>query len=284
MQVSKAGVIAAGALATVAAMGSPAAAMPAASHAKADLATAATTLDLGPAAARQAEPAPQPLITIGVGSAVQAASWQVCGGQAVAGVGGVVTANSDKVQVGDCNNANVLLKQDTVPGVISILDDSSVNVVPWQVCGSNVVAGVGLSAAVNSAMTVVGDCNNANTLIKGAGVPGTQSVLSVLSGTVLNVLPWQVCGSTAVMGVGAAVGTGSPTTVIGDCNNAGVAIQKLDQPAGLPVLSNANLNLLPLQVCEQNGLASLVGLSPALNSPALVTGECNSPQGLDVQP
>lgn len=284
MQVSKAGVIAAGALATVAAMGSPAAAKPAVGHVQPDAATTATALNVAPAASRQAADKPQPLITIGVGSAIQAAAWQVCGSTSVAGVGGTVAANSPKLQVGDCNNSNVMLKQDTTPGVISILDDTSVNAVPWQVCGSNAVAGVGLSAAVNSSMTVIGDCANANTLIANQPEPGPQSLLSVLSGSVVNAAAWQVCGSTAVMGVGAAVSQGSPTTVIGSCYNAGVEIQPSTNPAALPILSNANLNILPLQVCEQNSLASLVGLSPALSSPALVTGECVSPQGLDVQP
>ncbi len=50
-------------------------------------------------------------------------------------------------------------------------------------------------------------------------------VLSILDGAVINILPWQICGSTAVAGVGGAVPVNSPNTVLGSCNNANTALQ-----------------------------------------------------------
>ena len=45
-------------------------------------------------------------------------------------------------------------------------------------------------------------------------------IVGVLNGSVTNVAPWQICGSTTVAGVGGAVPLNSPNTVLGDCNNA----------------------------------------------------------------
>jgi hypothetical protein len=49
-------------------------------------------------------------------------------------------------------------------------------------------------------------------------------LLSVLDGSSLTVLPVQVCGSTAVVGAGAALPINSPNTVLGDCNNGNTAL------------------------------------------------------------
>ena len=49
-------------------------------------------------------------------------------------------------------------------------------------------------------------------------------LISILDGSVINILPWQICGSTAVAGVGGAVPVNSPNTVLGSCNNANTAI------------------------------------------------------------
>src|SRR5882724_4168214 len=49
--------------------------------------------------------------------------------------------------------------------LIGVLDDSVTNVAPWQICGSTVVAGIGGSVPLNSPNTVLGDCNNANTVL-----------------------------------------------------------------------------------------------------------------------
>lgn len=49
--------------------------------------------------------------------------------------------------------------------LIGVLDDSVTNVAPWQICGSTTVAGVGGSVPILSPNTVLGDCNNANTVL-----------------------------------------------------------------------------------------------------------------------
>jgi hypothetical protein len=286
MQIRKAGVVAVGALATVAAMGSAAAATPLAHSAggdpSANLLTQTGSRAATSAAMKQLfanSDTAQPLITLFRGSSVMALPWQVCGSTATAGVGGTGAVSSPNTLMGDCTNGRVLLKQDNVPGLISLFDDSSVNLVPWQVCGSTVVAGVGATAALNSPSTVDGDCVNAKTKILAPDGEGPRSLLSLFSGSSLDVLAWQVCGSTAVMGVGVAAGFNSPTTVTGKCSDANATIQKREPNAILPILSNVGLDILPLQVCASDSLTSLVGLSPALNSPANVFGGCEAPDG-----
>jgi hypothetical protein len=279
MQIGKAGVVAAGALATVAVMGSAAAAAPA-TNVETAKPTAPTALAMGKAASQLQAPwdiVQQPLITIGVGSSAKVVPWQICGSNAVGGVGVVGSASSANTVIGDCYNANVLLKQDTTSGIISILDDTSVLALPWQVCGSNAVAGVGATVSVGTPNTVTGDCYNANNIILAPdGESPNNTLLSVLSGSVVNVAPWQVCGSSAVAGVGAVVAANSPTTVLGDCVNGTADIEPRSNPAEIPILSNVDLTLLPYQWCGENSPISLVGLVIPINSPALVDGECIS--------
>ncbi|HCU51055.1 MAG TPA: hypothetical protein DGG94_14870, partial [Micromonosporaceae bacterium] len=153
---------------------------------------------------------------------------------------------------------------------------SSVQLLPWQVCGSNAVAGVGATVAVGTPNTVTGDCHNANNLITAPDGTGPNSLLSLLSGSIVNVAPWQVCGSSAVAGVGVVVAANSPTTVLGDCVNATAMIEPRANQAEIPLLSNIDLTLLPYQWCGINDPISLVGLVIPLNSPAYVGGECIS--------
>ncbi len=286
MQIGKAGVVAAGALATVAVMGSAASAAPAGHVATGDP-TAATALKLG--SDRPTELAPpsaslpllsgdvkQPLITIGLSSTIKAAPWQVCGSNAVGGVGGTGNSGAPNTVVGSCRNANVMLKQHTTPGLISILDDSSVMALPWQICGSNAVGGVGVTVAMNSPDTVTGDCFNANNVINAPNGVGPNSLLSLLSGSVVNLLPWQVCGSSAVAGVGGVVALNSPTSVLGNCVDATATVVPRPNPAEIPLLSNVDLTILPYQWCGTNDPISLVGLVIPLNSPAFVGGQCIS--------
>jgi hypothetical protein len=279
MQIGKAGVVAAGALATVAVMGSAAAAAPA-TNAVTEKPTAPTALTLGKAASQVQAPwdiVQQPLITIGVGSSAKVVPWQICGSNAVGGVGAVASASSANTVIGDCYNANVLLKQDTTAGIISILDDTSVSALPWQVCGSNAVAGVGATVSAGTPNTVTGDCYNANNIIlEPDGDSPNSTLLSLLSGSIVNVAPWQVCGSSAVAGVGVVVAANSPTTVLGDCVNATADIEPRSHDAEIPILSNVDLTLLPFQFCGENSPISLVGLVIPINSPALVAGECIS--------
>ncbi|GIH03130.1 hypothetical protein Rhe02_11970 [Rhizocola hellebori] len=280
MQIGKAGVVAAGALATVAVMGSAAAAAPA-TNVVMDKSTPTTALTMGKSALSMKAPwdtVQQPLITIGVGSSAKLVPWQICGSNAVGGVGAVASASSANTVIGDCYNANVLLKQDTTSGIISILDDTSVLALPWQVCGSNAVAGVGATVSVGTPNTVTGDCYNANNIIlePDGESPDNGTLLSLLSGSIVSVAPWQVCGSSAVAGLGAVVAANSPTTVLGDCVNATADIEPRENPAEIPLLSNLDLTLLPFQFCGENGPVSLVGLVIPINSPALVAGECIS--------
>lgn len=233
-----------------------------------------------PAAALPAAPAAtpvQPLITIGVSSAVHAAPWQVCASDVVAGAGANVSANSPDMVQGDCRNNQTAIRY-AQPGVISILDGTSLDVAPWQFCAANAVGGVGATVVTSSPKLVDGSCHNSNTTIApdGAHAP---SVISVLSGSAVKVAPWQVCGSTAVAGLGTVVAHNSPTVVTGDCTNAGVNITP-QHATTLPVLSGVDLPLLPLQACGDASLLSLVGLGAPLNSDGHVLGTCYRPNGI----
>lgn len=239
------------------------------------LAAAAVALTAAPV---HAENDAQPLITIGTAMSLHAAPWQVCASDAVAGVGAVASNNSAKTQIGDCANNQTRIRY-TQPGVISILDGTAIDAAPWQICGSNAVGGVGLTTAVNSPKLLDGDCHNSNTDIAAKG-PHHPSLVSVLSGSSVKALAWQVCGATAVAGVGAVAASGSPTTVTGNCTNAGTKITPAHPDTVLPLLSGVPLNVLPLQACEDTSLLSLVGVVVPLNSDAHVTGTCTTPDGL----
>jgi hypothetical protein len=114
MQVGKAGAVAAGALATVAVFGSAAAAAPT-TDAVTGSSTATTALTMGkqavPELATWNQNADQPLITIGLSSSVKVAPWQICGSNVVGGAGAAAAASTANTVVGDCYNANVLLRQ-----------------------------------------------------------------------------------------------------------------------------------------------------------------------------
>lgn len=164
MQIKKAGVVATGALATVAVMGAPAAAAP---HADATALTKASTLNLAKGGGWDApwdQPA-QSAIAIGTGSVAQGAAWQICASSAVAGVGITADLDSANTVFGDCNNGNIKLKQDTLPAVISVLNDSAISVATWQACGSTVAGGLAGTLSLLSPNTVVGDCKNGNIII-----------------------------------------------------------------------------------------------------------------------
>lgn len=163
MQIKKAGVVATGALASVAVMGAPAAAAP---SMDVSALTQASTLNLarGGWSAPWDQPA-QSAISVGTGSVAQAAAWQICGSSAVAGVGGTLDFTSPNTVFGDCNNGNIKLKQDTIPAVISVLNDSALSLATWQACGSTVMGGVGGTVSLMSPNTVMGDCKNGNIVI-----------------------------------------------------------------------------------------------------------------------
>lgn len=216
----------------------------------------------------------QPLITIGTGTALHVLPWQACASDAVLGAGLLASVHSPNTQQGGCLNSAAAIRHGQ-PGLISVLDGSAVNVAPWQFCGSNVVAGLGAAVVSGSPKTVHGDCHNAATDIAAAGAH-RPSLLSVLSGSSVNALPWQVCGSTAVAGLGVLAAADSPTTVHGDCTNAVTRLAPTHPGTLLPLLSGVPLTALPLQTCGQATPLAPVGVAVPVRSPATVTGRCTT--------
>lgn len=217
----------------------------------------------------------QPLITVGTHAAVHALPWQTCASDAVLGAGLLASANSPATVVGDCVNDRTVIRYQQ-PGTISILDGTAVDALPWQFCGSNVVGGLGATVVTRSPKLVDGNCTNASADIAPAA-RHTPSLLSVLSGSSIQALPWQTCGSTAVAGVGVVTAVDSPTTVTGDCTNASTRVAPAHPDTLLPVLSGVPLTVLPLQTCEDTGsLLSPAGTAVSSGSNATVTGRCIS--------
>jgi hypothetical protein len=165
MQMKKAGAVAFGALATVAVLGAPAAASAPSLH-------EVGAQFFGTGVARDGWGAPwggpqQSLVSVGTGSVANAAAWQVCGSDAVAGIGLTLNASSPDTVLDGCTNANVWLKQDTVKPVIGALNDSAVSVASWQACGSTIGGGIAATIAIGAPHTVLGDCDNSNIVIGG---------------------------------------------------------------------------------------------------------------------
>lgn len=170
MQMKKAGAVAVGALATVAVIGAPAAASTHTTEAKTQTMREAASQFLGQGRGMWGAPwdgPQQSLVSVGTGSVANVAAWQICASNVVAGVGGVVNSGSPTTVLDGCTNANIWLKQDTVPPVIGALNDSAIAVASWQICGSNVVAGVGGTVALQTPSTVLGGCDNSNIVIDG---------------------------------------------------------------------------------------------------------------------
>lgn len=216
----------------------------------------------------------QPLLTVGTGSALHLLPWQACASDAVLGAGLLASANAPKAQQGDCVNSATAIRYGQ-PGVISILDGTAVDVAPWQFCGSNVVGGLGATVVTSSPKTLHGDCDNSVTDIAPSG-PHAPPLLSLLSGTSIKALPWQVCGSTAVAGVGVVAAHQSPTTVIGDCTNAVTRVAPAHPDTLLPLLSGVPLTALPMQTCGEAPLLTPAGVSVPVGAAATVTGRCTS--------
>jgi hypothetical protein len=116
------------------------------------------------------------------------------------------------------------------PQILSVGSGSALSALSWQICGSSVVAGVGGVVPIASPNTVLGDCTNGNVDVKGNG--GDDALFSVLDNSVVSLAPWQFCGSTGVAGVGGAVPIASPNTVTGDCTNGNIAIDTTDDENG----------------------------------------------------
>jgi hypothetical protein len=170
MQMKKAGAVAVGALATVAVIGAPAAASAHTTEAKVHSMRHAASPFLGQSRDMWSAPwegPQQSLVSAGTGSVANGVAWQICGSNVVAGVGGVVNPSSPTTVMDGCTNANIWLKQDTVPPVIGALNDTAIAAASWQICGSNSVAGVGGTVALQVPSTVLGGCDNSNIVIGG---------------------------------------------------------------------------------------------------------------------
>jgi len=160
--------------------------------------------------------------------------------------------------------------------LISVLDGASVQLLPWQFCGSDLVAGIGLSDSSYSPNVVDGGCENASvaigdhyghhhscddacTLVYPQDCPvcqqlagqteaapvaapsvyhgehgqhhgqhgfyGLGSLVSVGNGSSITALPWQFCGSSAVLGIGLSQDWNSGNMVHGGCRNATTVIR-----------------------------------------------------------
>jgi hypothetical protein len=120
-------------------------------------------------------------------------------------------------------NGNGQVEIPEPPQILSLASGSAASVLAIQQCGSSGVVGAGVSAPIASPNTVHGDCRNANIDIKGNG--GDDALFSILDNSALSVAPIQQCGSSAVVGVGAAIPIASPNTVGGDCLNGNIRIR-----------------------------------------------------------
>jgi hypothetical protein len=189
MQIKKVGVVAMGALATVAIMGAPVDAAPAPegdATAKATVlgvsgdgvhGSAAGRTGLVPAYGEQGDvrrdgwPAPWDAGRFGVaatgnGTAALTGTWQACGATALfGGAATVPTESSPNTVIGDCTNAGVKLDQASVSALAWEANNSTINSLPWQACGSTMSAGVGIGLA-ESSNTLIGSCTNADVVIR----------------------------------------------------------------------------------------------------------------------
>jgi len=215
MQMKKAGVVATGALATVAIMGAPAAAAP---STDASALTKASNSTEGKINMMRQVGASQMMLARGGG-------WQ------------------------DSNGGWDAPWDIDPTALLSTLNGTAVTTAPFQACGSTAAFAVGVTVPITSPNTLVakGDdegngfreggsyghakhedrvaCANGNTKI-------TQSdevpLIAIANNTAITALALQACGSTASFAVGVAAPITSPNTVIGDCNNGNVEISNDD--------------------------------------------------------
>jgi hypothetical protein len=287
MQVRKVAVVATGALATAAAMGSPAFA--AASQGSPEVAPAITGL-LNLEGAQQASDEtmrdlaeywltahpeqgtppwaqePPQILSVGSGSAVSALSWQICGSSVVAGVGATIPIASPNTVLGDCTNANIGIEGNGGDDALfSILDNSAVSLVPWQICGSSVVAGVGLTAPVASPNTVKGDCTNGN-----ISIDTTEEVDP-------GYYPYPVDSAAPAGGGDHYYGESQESQEEGyyHPNQNGTQPWEQEPPQILSVASGSVASALSWQVCGSSVVAG-VGATVPIASPNTVIGDCTN--------
>ncbi|HEY8471458.1 MAG TPA: hypothetical protein VIL37_02345 [Natronosporangium sp.] len=112
------------------------------------------------------------------------------------------------------------------PQILSLGSGSAVSLAPWQQCASHGPFLVGATVPIASPATVLGDCQNGNIDIANGG---SDALFSILDGTAISALAFQQCGS-GVGGVGIGVPIASATTVGGDCKNGNITIGEEDEP------------------------------------------------------
>ncbi|MGH3679711.1 MAG: hypothetical protein ACRDT2_05545 [Natronosporangium sp.] len=127
------------------------------------------------------------------------------------------------------------------PQILSVGSGSAVSALAWQLCGSNAVAGVGGVVPIASPNTVLGNCTNGNIDIADANNDDDDALLSVLDDSAISALAWQICGSTVVAGVGGAVPFASPNTS-GGCDNGNISIGEEGMDNGYPHPGNGKHN------------------------------------------
>lgn len=296
MQIKKAGVVAAGALATVAVMGAPAAAAPA-PQADASAFTKASALNMARGAwSNPWDTEPQALAAAGTGSKISAAAWQVCASAAMAGVGGTVDADPNTLIGADvaCNNANALLDREIVPALLSVLNDAAVYAAPWQSCAGTVMGGVGGTVALGAPNTVFGACRNANVVITAPQNGGryTESTTVEEAAKPLTRQAGQQTATVTRQGASRAADfnkqTGKVrTALVGDTKANAKADAKADarwpgenpwdqEPMGLASVGTGSVvNAAPWQVCAGQAVWGVGGVVGAM-SPNTAFGDCDN--------
>lgn len=224
-----------------------------------------------------------PLIGVGNDSAVGIATIQSCGSTDGNVVGITIPITSPNTVIGDCQNGNV-----EINGSDDWDHDDQ-----WNESARVEAAPIGQSLAMDKARQAlvkkVSALKNRDAWAKrsnakvapqarGGGWDAPWDVdpfglVSVLDGSSVLAATLQSCGSTSPDVISVAIPITSPNTVIGDCKNANVKIDK-EGPKGLiAVADNTSLNILPLQSCGSTS-SNIIAAAVPITSPNTVIGSC----------
>lgn len=114
-----------------------------------------------------------------------------------------------------------------VGSLLSVGSGSAITALPWQFCGSDVIAGLG--ATSHRPGTMGGNCDNATTQLRsGRDRRGPASLIGILDDSSLSVAPWQFCGSRGILGLGLLDGGGGHGGggMAGSCRNASTILDR----------------------------------------------------------
>lgn len=222
-----------------------------------------------------------PLIGVGNDTAVGIATIQSCGSTDGNVVGITVPITSPNTVIGDCQNGNVEIND----------SDDWHDSDGWQESGraEAMPASLAMDKARQALVKKVGALKNRDAWAKrsnakvapqarGGGWDAPWDVdpfglVSALNGTSVLAATLQSCGSTSPDVISLAIPITSPNTVVGDCKNANVKIDK-EGPKGLiTALDNSSLNILPLQSCGSTS-ANIIAAAVPITSPNTVIGSC----------